>query len=249
MATAGNTQKSGPAEVSDEDMFFFDDGKPEDEKSEMEGDSGDKPTEIIPLQQDVGSRSESNSFTQESLFNVTQLPDENVSLLDGKADVGTRIDGLPVFEYAGARETIRDLQISFEQLRIEKAKDFPELENASRVSWTMEYGITKIITNPNDTIAKTIDSMVNEERYVIVADVHSHNTMDARFSEIDDEDECATRIYVVVGRLNSFFPDISVRVSNGHKFLDVDPYQIFQDLFAVLPGLVERRCNPERLRR
>lgn len=65
--TAGNTQKNRPADVNDEEIIFFDDDKPEDEKT------------------------------------------ENVSLLDEKADIETRIDGLPVFEYAGVRETIRKI--------------------------------------------------------------------------------------------------------------------------------------------
>lgn len=387
--TAAGTQKPRLAEINDEELFF-DDGKPEGDEVivDQNDNSGNESAQEAPAQTGLETP-ESNDFQQTSLFNASQPSGDENSLLDEKADIGTRIDGLPVFEYAGARETIRDLQISFEQLRVDKAKDFPELEKASRVSWTMEYGISKIITNPNDIIAKikadieasadflkevkkskkkiecrvkprvtgqtkgmasykgyyftlaeaeqqnkaisilpskdgrvyemrkneigtfttpaveidgldciktgfrmslpkipwtvfsevlaffkryssigngyevmaqilwdrqegtyvthipvqwvdkssivTIDSMVDEERYVIVADVHSHNTMDARFSEIDDEDECATRIYVVAGRLNKFFPDISVRVSNGHKFLDVDPYQIFQDYLPFYP--------------
>jgi|GEM_PF-1981447 len=387
--TDGSTQKPGLAEVNDEDLFFFDDGKPDDDAVEGRNDNtGNESSETVSLQVDM-NMPENGSFQQTSLFNVSQPSDDVNSLLDEKAEIETRIDGLPVFEYAGARKTIRDLQISFEQLRVEKAKDFPELENASRVSWTMEYGITKSITNPNDTISKiktdiessadflkevkkskkkieckvkprvtgqtkgaasykgyyftlaeaeqhnkaisilpsrdgrvyemrkneigtfitpvaeidgldyiktgfrlslpkipwaifsevlaffkrysfvgngydvmaqilwdrqegsyvthipaqqvgkssivTTDSLVDEERYVVVMDIRSHNTMEAGFSGIDDEDECAIRIYAVVGRLDRFFPEVSVRVSNGRKFLEVDPNQIFQNPLSTYP--------------
>ena len=50
-----------------------------------------------------------------------------------------------------------------------------------------------------------------EDRYLHYIDIHSHNSMEAKFSPVDDEDERATRIYIVVGRLDKFFPDISVR--------------------------------------
>ena len=55
----------------------------------------------------------------------------------------------PVFEYAGATENIDDTSKTFDELRIEKATDFPELDDGKRVSWTVEYGkITKNVTDP-----------------------------------------------------------------------------------------------------
>ena len=62
----------------------------------------------------------------------------------------------PVFEYAGATEDITDTSKTFEELRIEKASDFPELEDGKRVSWFVEYGkVTKNVSDPNNTsIAK-----------------------------------------------------------------------------------------------
>jgi hypothetical protein len=56
---------------------------------------------------------------------------------------------LPVFEYAGATENIEDTSKTFDELRIEKAADFPELEDGKRVSWTVEYGkIVKSVADP-----------------------------------------------------------------------------------------------------
>ena len=61
-----------------------------------------------------------------------------------------------MFEYAGATEDITDISKTFEELRIEKANDFPELEDGKRVSWSVEYGkVTKNVSDPKNTsIAK-----------------------------------------------------------------------------------------------
>ena len=45
--------------------------------------------------------------------------------------------------------------MTFEALRIQKADDFPELEDASAVTWQVRYGdVTKTVPTPKtDTIA------------------------------------------------------------------------------------------------
>ena len=164
-----------------------------------------------------------------------------------KNDIGTfitpvsEIDGLDCIK-TGFRMSLPKIPwtVFSEVLAFFKRYSFMDsgYEVMAQILWDRQEG-TYVTYIPVQWVDKssivTIDSMVDEERYVIVADVHSHNTIDARFSEIDDEDECATRIYVVIGRLNRFFPDISVRVSNGHKFLEVDPYQIFQEYLPFYP--------------
>ncbi|MCL2047387.1 MAG: hypothetical protein FWG87_01555 [Defluviitaleaceae bacterium] len=290
----------------------------------------------------------------------------------------------PVFDYAGATEDIADSSQTFDELRISKAADFPELEDGKRVSWTVEYGkITKTVTDTKGTsIAKMktdieaskefLDALkkakdkspackikpkvtaqskgaesykgvfINEEeaatsgklitffpakdgnvyemrntpmgrfiteaadnsilhevrvgftpalppipqkhlhdiisffklmakngnnealaniywdkqeevfitdipqqsvsrlsvkseinpaydnaRYIHYMDIHSHNTMRAFFSSTDDADEKATRVYAVVGNVLSYFPEIKVRISNGGKFLEIEPSVVF----------------------
>ena len=296
----------------------------------------------------------------------------------------------PVFEYGGASEDISDTSKTFEELRIEKAADFPELDDGKRVSWTMEYGkIVKNVAAPAKTIigklkseienskefiealkkakdkdlvckvkpkitaqskgiasykgvfatigeaedaGKAIsilpardghvyeircnemgkfitraenarelsevsagfipalppvpftmfaqiiaffrhfmqngyeaealvhiywdksereykivppmqsvgkahisvvvppDEALDGERYVHVADIHSHNSMPAFFSGTDDRDELATRVYVVVGRLDKPVPEILARISNGGRFLPIDPGLVLETL-------------------
>jgi len=293
----------------------------------------------------------------------------------------------PVFEYAGASEVIEDSAQTFDELRIEKAKDFPELEDGKRVSWTVEYGksiktvadpkgtsiakmksdietskdfldslkkakdknpvckikpkvtaqskgtmsaykgvyvnideaeasgklitlfpardgnvyemrntemgrfITKAANNDvmrevkagftpalppvplrqlqdiisffkmmakdgnNEALANLywdkqdekfitdipqqsvsmfavkgqINPAYDNDRYIHYMDIHSHNSMGAYFSATDDADEKATRVYAVVGNVLSYFPEIKVRISNGGKFLEIDPCVVFED--------------------
>jgi hypothetical protein len=53
----------------------------------------------------------------------------------------------PVFEHGAVTEDIADITQTFEQLRAAKAADFPELEDANRVSWRVTYGkVTKILS-------------------------------------------------------------------------------------------------------
>ena len=73
------------------------------------------------------------------------------------------------------------------------------------------------------------------ERYLHYIDIHSHNTMEARFSSVDDNDERATRIYIVMGRLDKFFPDITVRMSCGGAYVELDPGCVLESFGAVFP--------------
>ena len=58
-------------------------------------------------------------------------------------------DKPPVFQYGGAREQITDASMTFEALRIQKADGFPELEDASAVTWQVRYGdVTKTVPAP-----------------------------------------------------------------------------------------------------
>lgn len=294
---------------------------------------------------------------------------------------------LPVFNYGGVTENISDTSKTFDELRIEKSADFPELEEGKRVSWSVEYGkikgdietskefldslkkakdknpvckvkprvtaqskgaesaykgvyttldkaensgkaislvpardgkvyeirnteIGKFITPtsgdlmlsevkpgftsglpliPSDLMIKIfaffrhfvsenceneallniywdkeekqfvayapeqtttkvsvdtkIDERFNTDRYIHYMDIHSHNTMNAFFSSIDDKDEKATRLYSVIGRLDKHNPQIRTRISNGGKFLNIDPAQIFETADLSFPKEWENNVN------
>ncbi len=74
-----------------------------------------------------------------------------------------------------------------------------------------------------------------EDRYLHYADIHSHNSMAAKFSPVDDNDEKATRLYIVLGRLDRFFPEISVRMSCGGVFQTIDPAVVLEGVGETFP--------------
>jgi len=86
-----------------------------------------------------------------------------------------------------------------------------------------------------------------EDRYLHYIDIHSHNSMEAKFSPVDDDDEQATRIYIVVGRLDKFFPDITVRMSCGGAYLELPPGCVLESFGALFPQ--EWRSNVKPLSR
>lgn len=88
---------------------------------------------------------------------------------------------------------------------------------------------------PKQTVTgSSVDARVDDEalqdsdRYIHYADLHSHNWMPAVFSKTDDHDERANRVYLVAGRLDRYFPEISARICNGGRFLPIEPELILE---------------------
>ena len=61
----------------------------------------------------------------------------------------------------------------------------------------------------------------------VVAEFHSHGSSRAFFSTTDDKDEQGFRIYGVVGRLNKYRPELSLRVGVYGHFAAVEWSQVF----------------------
>jgi hypothetical protein len=66
-----------------------------------------------------------------------------------------------------------------------------------------------------------------EGRYLLVADVHSHNTMTAHFSAVDDGDEKENRIFGVIGEITKDIPAMKFRIATGGEHIDLRPSDIF----------------------
>ena len=97
-----------------------------------------------------------------------------------------------------------------------------------------------ILDAPEQVVSKTsVDSNENpdfiNERYLHYMDIHSHNNMKAFFSHTDDKDEKATRLYTVIGRLDKFLPEMKTRISNGGKFHEIDPSEVFEYIGRAFP--------------
>ncbi len=63
---------------------------------------------------------------------------------------------------------------------------------------------------------------------ILVADIHSHNQMGAFFSGTDNRDEKEARIYGVMGKLNTPWPEMMFRAGDGQGgWLDIHMFQVF----------------------
>ena len=105
-----------------------------------------------------------------------------------------------------------------------------------------------IVDAPEQVVSKvSVNTKLSEkfssERYIHYMDIHSHNTMRAFFSQVDDRDEKATRLYTVVGRLDRCIPEVRTRISNGGKFLEIDPAEVFEVVDGPFPREWEARVD------
>ncbi len=71
------------------------------------------------------------------------------------------------------------------------------------------------------------NELLSDKDKILVLEIHSHNTMNAFFSSVDDNDEKGDRFYGVVGKVNDFFPEIKLRVSLGGRCTEIDIGDIF----------------------
>ncbi len=68
-----------------------------------------------------------------------------------------------------------------------------------------------------------------EAEHLLIADIHSHNSMAAFFSGTDNRDEKEARIYGVMGRFDHSWPEIKFRAGDGTGgWLDMSAYQVFE---------------------
>lgn len=94
----------------------------------------------------------------------------------------------------------------------------------------------------------------DEERFLCYADIHSHNSMEAFFSAKDDQDERSTGLYLVLGELDHFYPEIKARIFCGDSFVPIDPNVVIEGLEQPFPRewldqVSIRSGKTERLRR
>ena len=94
----------------------------------------------------------------------------------------------------------------------------------------------------------------DEERYLCYADIHSHNSMDAFFSGKDDQDERSTGLYLVLGKLDKFYPDVKARIFCGDSFVSIDPDIVMEGLEQPFPKewltqVSIRSRKPERFKK
>lgn len=115
-----------------------------------------------------------------------------------------------------------------------------EYEALVHIYWDKEQEEYRVIVpkqrvSKSDIYADLRESILPPERYIHYADVHSHNSMAARFSVTDDRDETATRLYFVIGKLDRFYPGISARFSCGGTYQEIDPALVLESIEEEFP--------------
>ena len=114
-----------------------------------------------------------------------------------------------------------------------------ELEALAYIYWSFEEERYYVYI-PKQKVSKArVDAGlpdIDEDKFLLVMEVHSHNTMLAMFSSTDDKDERATRLYTVIGRINKIFPDITTRISVGGKYVEIEPELVFKGFEGSFPA-------------
>ena len=110
------------------------------------------------------------------------------------------------------------------------------------------HGKTFVVDTPEQIVSKlSVHSNENpdylNERFIHFMDIHSHNSMRAFFSATDNKDEKATRLYTVIGRLDKYFPEIKTRISNGGKFHEIDPSEVFEYIARPFPDVWKEKVK------
>ena len=155
------------------------------------------------------------------------------------------IPALPKIPYSILSEII----VFFKTYVTEKQEN----EAMANIYWSFKEG-KYCVHVPKQTVSKASVNTnlpdIDEDKFLLVMEVHSHNTMSAVFSKTDDKDEIATRLYTVIGRLNKVFPDITTRISVGGKHLVIDPSVVFDGIGGKFPekwkdAVVIRKCQKE----
>lgn len=118
--------------------------------------------------------------------------------------------------------------------------EYEEFEALAHIYWDKELEEYTVFI-PRQRVSKArIDadlrgSALPEDRYIHYADIHSHNSMAAKFSHTDDADEKATRLYFVVGHLDRFYPSITARMSCGGVYQEIDPSLVLEGVGGEFP--------------
>lgn len=115
----------------------------------------------------------------------------------------------------------------FRRVCVEYGRDLEALVN---VLWDRQENEYVLHVPPQKIDAMSVTTDLSQQpdpaRFLHVMDVHSHNTMSAQFSKVDDRDEQATRLYMVIGRLDRYYPEIRCRFACGGRHVEIPAEQI-----------------------
>lgn len=74
-----------------------------------------------------------------------------------------------------------------------------------------------------------------DQRFIKFMQIHSHNTMRAEFSSVDNRDEVAFMVYGVIGCLHRMSPDLVFRVGRAGRFINIPVESVFDEFQLTKP--------------
>ena len=100
---------------------------------------------------------------------------------------------------------------------VEIFKERPETEAMVTVAYDELRGTHRLVWQGGAADRASVDylPLLDDERHVVVAEIHSHHRMDAYFSRTDDGSERVSRLYGVVGRVDLQRPHALFRYACG----------------------------------
>ncbi|WP_240468628.1 Mov34/MPN/PAD-1 family protein [Gracilibacillus sp. YIM 98692] len=90
---------------------------------------------------------------------------------------------------------------------------------------------------PRESDEEILTRMMENRDEMKVMEIHSHHVMPAVPSDQDDESEVFPILYTIVGRINQFFPDISVRTYDmkNQQHIKINPFSVFENPLYTYP--------------
>ena len=87
-----------------------------------------------------------------------------------------------------------------------REKDFNNAESAAYIVYDKKIKDYKILIPKQKVSGGTVEYSIkeNHDDIIEIIEFHSHNTMDAFFSSVDDINNHRPLIHIVIGKINSF---------------------------------------------
>ena len=100
---------------------------------------------------------------------------------------------------------------------VEIFKERPKTEALVSVVYDTEEGLYNLVWQGGVAGPSSVDyvPLMDDERHIVAAEIHSHHTMEAFFSRTDDSSERAARVYGVVGHVERERPEALFRFPCG----------------------------------
>lgn len=94
--------------------------------------------------------------------------------------------------------------------------------------WYLPLSNSWVLNEPDQRASGTAVTPVLQSQLYRPLEIHSHNTMGAFFSMMDDQDENGMRIYAVLGHVERPVIDIKVRASIYEYSMEINYMDVFE---------------------